>query len=171
MFSVFFLFLCRARIYWNLFQLCAKKQQRSLVDGLAMPAASQAKQPLYPIMCWCQMFAWNGWSPLGTRHRHRCCRRRHRPLLRRTQVLYQTYARTVYKPSSWDLTTPNDFESTLGNEKVKTTRASRKVNEKIVKKKCRLETAATVLFRVVLALSGKCFIMVCAFIPETKIML
>ena len=68
--------------------------------------------------------------------------------------------------------TISDFESTLGNEKVKTTRASRKVNEKIVKKKkCRLETAATVLFRVVLALSGKCFIMVCAFIPETKIML
>ena len=44
------------------------------------PAASQAKQPLYPIMCWCQMFAWNGWSPLGTRRRH--CRRRRRPLLR-----------------------------------------------------------------------------------------
>ena len=31
--------------------------------------------------------------------------------------------------------TISDFESTLGNEKVKTTRASRKVNEKIVKKK------------------------------------
>ena len=45
------------------------------------PAASKAKQPLYPIMCWCQMFAWNGWSPLGTRRRRR--RRRRRPLLRR----------------------------------------------------------------------------------------
>jgi hypothetical protein len=46
---------------------------------------------------------------------------------------------------------------------VKTTRAPRKV-----KKKCRLETAATVLFRVVLALSGKCFIIVCVFFTRDQ---
>ena len=122
------------------------------------PAASQAKQPLYPIMCWCQMFAWNGWSPLGTRRRH--CRRRRRPLLRRkffTKLTLAQYTNPAHEISHHRRLRVDSWQRKSEDNK------SSSESEKIVKKKCRLETAATVLFRVVLALSGKCFIIVCAF--------
>ena len=77
------------------------------------------------------------------------------------QVLYQTYAGTVYKPSSWDLTPSATSSRLLATKKWRQQELLGKW--KNCEKKCRLETAATVLFRVVLALSGKCFIIVCAF--------
>ena len=126
-----------------LVQLC--EEATALVDGLAICRQQQAKakQPLYPIMCWCQMFAWNGWSPLGTRrrrrrrhrhrrHRRRRRRRRRRPLLRRkffTKLTLAQYTNPAHEISHHQRLRVDSWQRKSEDNK------SSSESEKIVKQK------------------------------------